>query len=386
MKKYLKFIRIAIISIIIVIVIAVSWLMFFQINKVKQSFNSLIEQADSFIGSGYFDSAAELLKEAHAFARRAVEHLKVLKGFLVLADSTGNWSEIEKYSFLSWQKMPGNDEIVFIASYAALRNNNFPGALNIYKNHKDDERYKGILSEIALSDKNVEINEKPAILNLLNSNDPALFEEWASLENDPRLYINSALLYMQEGNKDKAMELIFDNLKNTSDYDELKALIAYDSGRPEPAIHLIKNLILRGDNHKREDLSILLADLYLLFGEYEPAKRLYKDIILLTPVISSKAFLNLSWILQLGNDNESAYKILKKGLNDFPGNINITKELVLLMIKLGEKSLAEQLLLDSIHNNPEEVEAQLLFLVITMENLLAPKWSRAVFRHGCRCA
>ncbi len=362
MQGEFKKIKIFIISFLFIAFVAGSFILIQLIFRDNdESFNSLIEQADDYIASAYYDFAKELLNKAYLLAEGDYYHLIVLKRMYLVSRALNNWKYLQEYSLLSLEEMPGNKNIIHFASYSSLRNGDISKTWEILTNSGNIQDLNSLWIELNLKyDNRTEelLEEDKPILTLLLKNDPEIFIEYGVLEKDNRLLIDAALLYMIEGDPGKALNVL-ENIDG-DEYFELLSFISYDAGYIEQSIKILSKRYFEIFLNSRFDLAVFLADLYLINGDYEQASDLYRQVINRRSGISATSYLNISWILQKQNNDEEAEALLENGLSVYNDDFRLFKELVLLEIKMENKEGAAELLNDYLNSNPQNLDARLL--------------------------
>ena len=362
MQSEFKKIKIFIILFLFIAFIAGSFILVGLIlSDNDESFSSLIEQADDYIASAYYDFARELLNEAYLLAEGDYYHLIVLKRMYLVSRALNSWKYLQEYSLLSLEEMPGNKNIIHFACYSSLRSGDISKTWEILTGSGNIQDLNNLWIELNLKyDGRTEelLEEDKPILTLLFKNDPEIFIEYGVLEKDNRLLIDAALLYMIEGDPQKALNVL-ENIDG-DEYFELLSFIAYDAGYIEQAIEILRDRILKIFSNGRFDLAVFLADLYLINGDYEQAVDLYRQVINKISEISVTSYLNISWILQKQNKDVEAEALLESGLSVYNNDFRLLKELVILKIRMENKEGAAELLNDYLNSNPQNLDARLL--------------------------
>jgi lipopolysaccharide biosynthesis regulator YciM len=362
MSNTLKKLKIFIIIFLFISMLTGSAVLLYLIfNSSNPSLNSLLEQADDYIASGYYDSAREVLVNAYKLAEGDYFHLKVLKRIYLIAESENDWGFLKEYALLSYKEMPGNKNIIYFAAYSSLRNGDISKTWEILTETGSTRDFSSLWAEINLKYEGDELIEadKP-ILSLLIENDPEIFIEYGVLNNEDRLIIDAALLYMIDGRPDKALK----TLQNLPEYRyyELKSFIAYDSGDVDLAVQILSERYDEIFLNKRMDLAVFLADLYLLNGDYEKSLNLYMQVVNSSTEFISNSYLNSSWLLQKQNRSEEAYELLSS--YDYNDDTRFLKEIILLDLEMDNKAEAGRIIDEYLIKHPNDINAEILKLYL----------------------
>jgi len=147
------------------------------------------------------------------------------------------------------------------------------------------------------------------LLSLLDSDDPTALEKLGRKEEDTRLLVDAALIYLSEGDIEKASIIACDQRSDT-DHDVFYASVNHDSGEFEEAARRLKRYL---DSHKESpELTLFLADLQLLSGAIEQAQRNYRKVLNdQNSDLQSQALLNYAWIL--GSEGKRGPALSLKG-------------------------------------------------------------------------
>lgn len=370
MSKKLNKLKVFIVVFIFISMLTGSAILLYLIfNSSNPSLNSLLEQADSYIASGYFDSVKDILKDAYKSADGEYYHLKVLKRMYLTAKYTEDWDFLKEYALLSYDKMPGNKNIIHFAAYSSLRSGDISKTWEILTESGSTREFNNLWAEINLKyegPKEELLDEDKPILSLLLENDPEIFIEYGVLNHEDRLIVDAALLYMIDGNPERALNAL-ENLPEYRYY-ELKSFIAYDSGDIELASKILAERYEELLLNNRMDLITFLADMYLLNGQYEKAIELYGLVTDTSPDFEKNCYLNTAWILQKENRAREAYELLYN--SSFFDDFRFIKELVLIDAGLGNLTEAEQLINNYLTEKPYDINGEILklFLVKKTQN------------------
>ncbi len=337
------------------------WLLFLFFRDSEPSFNSLIDQADEYIASGYFDLAKSVLDKAYFLADADYHHLMTLKRMYQISKITDDWKYLQEHSLISLDKMPGNKSIIHFAVYSSLRSGDISKTWEILTTSGNISDFGGLWAEVNLKydvSSDELIDEDKPILSLLLENDPEIFIEYGVLEDEGRLLLDAALLYMIEGRPDKALN-IFKNIPE-NEYFELKSFIAYDAQNIELAIEILNNVYNELFSNHRLDLIVFLSDLYLISGEYEQSLDLYRQVFNRNTELAANSYLNSAWILQKQNKYEEAKDLLESGFNLFLNDFRFLKELVLINLNMENREEVNEIIDHYLADNPDKLNAQAL--------------------------
>ncbi len=323
----------------------------------------LLRDADQAISLGYMDQAAKNIAIALKSAGSEYEYLRVLKRSLNLAILSRDFQDFEGQAAQALASIPGSSSLQILMLYGKLRSGQ-----SHYINISDQAKKEIPLSlwAEAVQRNRVEIDfpgnlpeELKQLLLLEKNKNSGILLDLGKKQADKRLLLDAALSLMKKGNGEAAMEVMEQYLVEEI-YDEPAALIAYDQGNLGESIFRLERLVKKYP--QRQDLMLLLADSYLLAGNYNSAAKIYQQLIQMDDRYSWKPYLNLARINELQNDPEREHSFKVIAALRYPGEKQVLLELVRSYKKRGEIKEAKEAL-QKLHDlDPQELETLLLGL------------------------
>jgi tetratricopeptide (TPR) repeat protein len=370
------------IAILILIILSGIVLLFIFLESIgrSQDLTGALEEADNAIASGYLYKAERHVRDAAGYARGKAALLRVLKRAYRICSGRRDMSLLEELSLKAMKTIGENEDLVMVTVYAGIRNNHIQKALGIVDTASHKHRLTALSVEASLrlgGEIEAELVNRPGfpytLLRLLNSEDPLLFEEYGRKIEDPRLLLDSALLYAFTGDIEHAFDIVEQN-SNVGLFDEPGLFIAYDQGEFEYA----RNKIVKNVDFfpARTDLIILLGDMELLAGDYANAKQHYIQAIEKDATYASNPYLNLSYIYQKEGDAGTALAYMKRTYDLFPEDKDVVREAAKLLTAVSKPDEAEKILTSFLSLNPDDPYVTMMLLNLRQASM-QPKQYRA---------
>ncbi len=349
---------------VIFLVLCILAIQYSAAKRRSDLFRSAIAEIDSNLLFRRYPEAQEQIGEFLPLARNKRETLRLLKRGFQIAKNMDKIRWFDTLAQESFKRFPRERDILYIASYSSIRKGNIERAVELMRGLRDDG-LSLLQAEAALrlGDRSLlpSYGERH-LLTLLDSDDPAAFEKLGRKEGDKRLLVDAALLYLSEGDFEKALMIARDQRSDT-DHDAFYASVSYDAGDFEEAAGRLKRYLF---SHKESpELTLFLADIQLLSGAIGEAQRNYRMLLNdQNSDLQSRALLNYAWILGSEGKRGAALTLLRHGYKRFSSDTRIGMELAKAYIDADEKAAIE-ILRSLIERNPENLD--LIFLLFHLD-------------------
>lgn len=241
---------------------------------------------------------------------------KLLKRAIQLGDETGNYELFLEVASTSADKYSGNQDLQAFYVMALLKNEEFSKAYEVANLNLSSSEFKPLLAQAVLY--NDKSKSKSIVDYVRGRRDPSFYEYLASTLNNRSLLINSALLWAESGEIEKAYNLLKDF--DSEDIKECVALLAYDSGRESEALVRLLDLPL-SDSIKNYN-TLLIADLFYMKENWSRSKYYYESA-LDSNRENSAPYINLSSIYKLNDNFKEASNNLMNGISHFKNLVKI---------------------------------------------------------------
>lgn len=239
---------------------------------------------------------------------------KLLKRAIKIGEYTYSFGLFLKVAEKAADKYSGNQDLQAFHVMALLKNQKYSQAYEIANEYLTSSEFKPLLAQAVLF--NDKSKSKSIVDYVRTRRDPAFYEYLATTLSDNSLLVNSALLWAESGEIEKAYSLLKD--LSTDDIKECVALLAYDSGRESEALIRLLDLPL-SDSIKHYN-TLLIADLFYLRENWSRSKYYY-EAALESNIDSSSPYINISSIYKLNDNFKGASEYLLKGTAFFKEKI-----------------------------------------------------------------
>lgn len=329
-------------------------------------FQAAIADIDSDLLFRRYPAAQEQIGELLPLARNKRETLGLLKRGFRIAKSTDSFHWFDTLAQETLGRFPKERDLLYIASYSSMRDGNIERAVELMRTEERrssaprDDGLSLLQAEAALRLGNRSLlpaYREGHLLSLLDSDDPAALEKLGRKEGNRQLLVDAALLYLSEGDIEKALIIARDQRSDT-DHDVFYASVNYDSGEFEEAAGRLKRYLV---SHKESsELILFLADIQLLSGAIGQAQRNYRLVLNdQNSDLQSQALLNYAWILGSEGKRGPALSLLRHGYKRFGWDTRIGMELAKAYADADETA-AIKILRSLIEHNPEDLDLRLL--------------------------
>ncbi len=373
-KKLLQLTIIFVAIAAVVLIVCITTVRYGKAQRHRAVLQTAVAEIDSNIGRLRFSKAKELVEELIPYARNGRESLMLLQRGFRIAKESDEFPWFDVLARESHRRFPKESKILFVAAYSSMRKGDSERTLELIRHRNSsgplDEDFTLLQAEAALrlGDRSLlPPHDEEHLLSLFEREDPAAFAQWGRREKNRPLLVDSALLYLEEGDMEEALMIAREQIDDV-DHDRFYAIVAYDAGDFEQAEQRLKRYLATRGPHS--DDRLLLADIQLLSGEYEEAQQNYRMV--LSDQVSDLhrlALLNYAWILRQKGKRESAVALLQHGHRQFGSDVRIGLELAKAYIdgaaSAVERPKAVEILKRLAAQNPEHLE--LVFLLFHLD-------------------
>lgn len=241
---------------------------------------------------------------------------KLLKRAIIIGEKTGKYELFLEVARTSAEKYSANQDLQAFYVMALLKNDKFSQAYEVASSNLTSNEFKPLLAQTVLY--NDKSRSKSIVEYVRERRDPSFYEYLAVTLNDASLLINSALLWAESGEIEKAYNLLKDY--DREDIKECIALLAYDSGRDSESLVRLLDLPL-SDSIKNYN-TLLIADLFYVKENWSRSKYYYQSA-LDSNRENSAPYINLSSIYKINDNFKEASNILKGGIEHFKKLVKI---------------------------------------------------------------
>lgn len=325
--------------------------------------DALLADADYEISLGYYEKALESLEQALSQARGEYNTLRILKRVYIISYDLNDFLILNKFAGTASGNIPGSADLARIYLYSAIRSEISERALSMLKKQRENMKYlqaeaylSGILNTLPEQDHDPKLKK---ILSLVAHREPYQLQRLGTELDEPRIHLDAALLWMEEGDPESAFALVNSHAANPL-FREPSIYISYDAGHEEISLAHLQSLNKSVD---RADLLIMEADLNFLLDRKDDALHLYQNVIASHPRYAWTPYLNMALIAEQNGDEQTEHHFKEKAYQLFP---NVAEVVMSYARSLSVTTADRQQALDIIQNylqqREEDYEAQALLL------------------------
>ncbi len=333
------------------------YIRFFSSTENTKDIGTTMAKVDGFIVNANISEAESSLTRIFSRAHTASDYLQILKRFQKIAVLKQDFHEFRDYALRAFAHIGGNEKLAGAVIYACLRYGDIDSAVRIAGKFKNNPMIASFLSEAILRGGLDVPGEKNPLLNLESAKKPEPFIRSASRFDEPRLYLDAALLYAGQGNYNKAF-LISEEYLQHNQFNEPAGFFAYDAGKYAAALLRLKEVLRR--EPERNDIRIIIGDINLRLDRIEDAAFYYEKAIQTDPGYSAIPYVNLAFISITKHNDSAALEILQKAQAVFPDSKEITLTLVKILYSDKHKTEGEEILSAYLNRHPDDFQANLL--------------------------
>lgn len=348
----------------------------------KRSFEVLLSQTDFDISQGYYAKAEGDLSKAFSSARGEYNLLRLLKRAHRIAVSTSSFSALAEFSSKALEKIPGSRIIRQLSVLAALRSGQSPRKIQLLqRSSSKDQDWEYLHAEAFLRKKIDQVRRKElslslqALLSLIDTTDPVQMQAVGTAQNDARIQLDAALLWMESGNLPNASALVRSQPENPL-FQEPRTFISFDSGDLEDALTVLSS---HPEAATRKDLVLLRADILRMLARNDEAAGIYQQLIGEDPAFSWHPYLNLAEIFNERGDKSTAYDLRRKAYASFPESEQVCLAYEKSLMEIGETKSAIEVLERLLKVQPQNTNARVLLLDMEKEMKSAAGYQAALW-------
>jgi len=334
-----------------------------RIRSREAQVDALLADADYEISLGYYEKALESLEQALSRARGEYRILRILKRVYIISYDLNDFFILNRFARTASENIPGSADLGRIYLYSSIRSEISEKALNMLTKSRGNLQYlqaeaflNGILNRLPEQDQDPELKK---ILSLIAERDPYQLQRLGTELDEPKIHLDAALLWMEEGDPESAFALLNRHTENPL-FREPSIYISYDAGYEEISLVHLQSLNKSAD---RADLLIMEADLNFLLDRKNDALRLYQNVIASHPRYAWTPYLNLALIAEQNRNRQTAHHFKEKAYHFFPD----VGEVVLsyarsLSVTAADRQQAVEIVQTYLQQREEDYEAQAFLL------------------------
>lgn len=320
-------------------------------GKRTADYNAVLATTDEMVRSGALQVAAEEVEKLFRLARGRHEWTRSLKRAHTVSRASDDYGTLLEGARSAHEALPGVEDFSALYVYALLRTGRYDQALRVSREYLKSEKWAGLVDEsyfwnLSADDALLDPGEGGMLRNLIDSEDPSDYMKAADFFEDERLILDAALLSMYHGRIDAAYTFLRP-LRNS--YIEPFMYVAYDTGALEEATDAYVTVLNNSPDNKSE-LLLFGEDLFYAAGDYPYAYELGFHLVKTDPEYSWIPFVNVSVLLRMSDDIETALRLIETGKGLFPDNRHLSLAHIRATLESGEE--------DSARNMVEEYRAQ----------------------------
>lgn len=320
-------------------------------KELEKTFVNLIEEIDTFILSGYFAHAEELIYTAGKSANSPLKYKRLLKRAVEISSFT----ILALISETAYQEYPKDDQILSVYIFALLRNGRSDDAAAVLMD-TDNRQVPGSLAiETNINTGNYDNTENILYKGVYNKN-ASLFIKLYELTNNRKFLIDAVLVYLENGDYKLADTILEGIVSDHLEYRKLQFLIKYDSGKLDSALKMLDLLDL---GFTIQEIQLLRIDIKIREGLYEEALITINEFLEIYPDYSWIPYYNLIWLnsIQINPDIEN---IVNKSIKAYPDNRRLLLIIINYYLEKNKDEEAIVMIEKYIINNKTDNELEII--------------------------
>jgi len=338
------------------------WMLFHPIDREEKFQQYYIESVNALEAQDY-DTSWRNLRRLKGYAEDADDWYKILDQANRLSKEKDQWVYLRKIAVLAIKHHPEQEDFWAVYVCAHLWEGKFQKAYNEV-DRLYSPKFQTIAAEVFLVNESLKIDPeiKPfdGVLTALKENlDPQYYHYIASYTQNDALKADAALLWLLQGDLEKAYTLTKD-IADSRVPDQLSGYIAYDWGDFSLAqTYLLNQLMVDKAAHReRWTLNALLGDISFMMNQYDEAERYYVRSLELQPDNNWKSQLNLSLLSHIQGLDKVSLNRMEEALEKYPHS----PEVIMHFIKYWKEEypvVSRRLLNHYLAENPQNVHMKL---------------------------
>ncbi len=307
------------------------WLFFFAFLR-ADNLERLLPQVDTAILQSDLRQARGRLRNIKRYGLSSHDRMRVLYRAWQVSLLSDSLTLVQKEAYGAVKAFPDHEPFWAFYIYSLLQNKEYDKASRLAREHLHSTEFTPIRHQSILSALNAHADDPllAAHRHLLTSTSPEYFEEMGRELQSPILFYNAAILWMMQGNIERAKALTpwFSSPQVPVLH---QAVMAYDLQNYSLALQLLTKDTLFPDRidgvNPEQDMaiqsliflrSLFLGDLYLEMNRQNLALEFYRQAISLTPEASWRAWLNTVLLFKAIEPSVDVQPMLRDALLLFP--------------------------------------------------------------------
>lgn len=338
------------------------WMFMHPVDK-REQFQELLGASEEALILQDFASSWKSIKKLKSYTESTEDWYTILDLANRVSNESGQWSYLRRTAVASVKHHPEIEDFWAVYVCSHLWDGKFQNAYDEV-DRLYSPQFHNIAAEVFLIKESLKIDPeiKPyeGVLNALKENlNPQYYQYIASYTDNDALRADAALLWLLEGELEKAYELT----KNISDYrvpDQISGYIAYDWGNLSLAQSYLSNqmIIDRAAHRERWTINALLADISFMMKIYDDAESYYHRSLELESEKNWKSRLNLSLLSHVQGLDKISLTRMEETLNLYPQEPHVITHFINNW-KEEYPVVSKRLLVRYLDDHPQDVHMQL---------------------------
>ena len=244
-------------------------------NRQETNFVNLIVEIDSFIASGYYNQADELIFSASKSANTPLNYKRLLKRALEVR----GYKNLETIAQIAYQKYPKEDLILSVYIFVLLRNGKSEMAASILLNRDNQLVPESLYIETNIKNKDYYEGDN-FLYRGLDEKSVSIYRKLYKITDDRKFLLDAVLVYLEQGEFKLADKILEEIVSDDLEYRKLQFLIKYDSGEFDIAL---ERLDIFDCSFSIQEILLLRIDIRIRQGLFKKAKIAIAEFLDLYP-------------------------------------------------------------------------------------------------------
>ncbi|MBN1834818.1 MAG: hypothetical protein JW820_03145 [Spirochaetales bacterium] len=347
-----------------------TWGLVRLLRRERPQLSEILREADRELSEGRYLRTRELLEAGFRTARGETGYLRLLKRALQMAEMTAGYGDFARWAREAAGDLPGSRRLAAVAAYGVLRSGSPEDAAALLEKAPAGAELDGLAAEAHLRGLLPHARTPrlggtlAALAGLPALQEPAELHTLGELLQEPRLALDAALLWAEQGRLEEAYAALWaqgERLESLQMMDSLESLvlIAFDAGKYREAWELLE---ATPELRQLPEQRIFRADLAWLLGLPERAADYYQGAIQAAPGYSWIPYLNLAALMDASGDQEGAQLFRGRAFEGFPEQNEVVLAYARDLAQNGRRAEAREALGSLLAREPGQVDARLLLL------------------------
>jgi tetratricopeptide (TPR) repeat protein len=338
-------------------------------------YNRKLQQVDEDLALGYFEKAADGIRQAQQRARSELNYLRLLKRAYKIASGSGDFSLLHSVASRAVKTIPGSRELRLLFMFSMLRMDGDPGLIV-----NTDDQYlmaEAVIRGWSPPDSIRKLDPRlQAMLAIRQLTDPVRLQEQGVTRSDGRILLDAALMWLKQGDAQSAYTAVAGEWTVPVPL-EPRAFLAFDAGKYEECAALIDRLPGSGS---RFDLQLIKADALRALKREQEAAAIYQQVINGDARFSWTPYLNLARIADHYGEISAAAELRRKAFEFFPESEAVMLDYGRSLDQAGQIERAVELLEHLLKRDPQNVSARYILLQVAAQSLPAQRYQAELWR------